>query len=353
QMRPDHVLVDVSFPHNHMDRVLEVVTSVLHDPVYDPKWVARMSGRLSQTMTHARAQPAVAMWEAGRRAALGADSPVYQFLSLPDVAQVAAVTPEDLKRWHARTVSVRPEAIAVVGHITQDAAGAAVDRLVGALPNTAQPMPLAQAVDTRPRSIYVHAPDSTVTSLGLMGILPATKDGADYIDAVAVRMLSEGTTAPLFTAVRTNLRATYGIAAGLDNYNRANRLFYMAGDVEGARLAEAVPVIRAAYTAFLMDPDADSLLALRDLQAEALESASRYVDIGATMMREMMLDGFAPEDAFALADKTRALSLETLRTRLHEDYPKADALIVLATGPTPEDLPGACVITTIAEVDGC
>ena len=49
---------------------------------------------------------------------------------------------------------------------------------------------------------------------------------------------------PLFDAVRTKLRASYGFQAGFTNYNRATRVMFIAGEVETAKLVQTSDVIR-------------------------------------------------------------------------------------------------------------
>jgi hypothetical protein len=95
----------------------------------------------------------------------------------------------------------------------------------------------------------LHLPEAEKTTLGLVGQLPPTSEGGDLIDLLALNFFARSGDGPLFNAVRTELRASYGFEAGFTNYDRATRLMFIGGEVETEKLSEAANLILTTYDA--------------------------------------------------------------------------------------------------------
>ena len=211
---------------------------MLKSPQFDKAWIDRIKQGLLANQTQSQAQTANQMWAVARLAVLG-ETPLNDFLSLPNIPVISDVSVDDLRRWHAETIVQNCVIISVTGAISRDDAGKAVDQLLSGLPEGQ-----AQAthnVDTNfePKTLLLHLPDAEKTTLGLMGQLPPTAEGGDLTDLLALSFFGRSGSGPLFDAVRTDLRASYGFQAGSTNYDRATRIMFIAGEVETEKLAEA------------------------------------------------------------------------------------------------------------------
>ncbi|MCG7495235.1 insulinase family protein [Thalassobius sp. Cn5-15] len=241
----------------------------------------------------------------------------------------------------------------MTGAISRSDAGKAVDQLLAGLPEgQAQAAP---NIDTsfEPRTVLLHLPDAEKTTLGLLGQLPPTAEGGDLTDLLALSFFGRSGSGPLFDAVRTELRASYGFQAGFTNYDRATRIMFIAGEVETEKLAEAADLVRTTYEAFRAAPDLTGLDDLRRGMAEGTERNVLYVDVAARTMLELALDDRSPGDAPRLGELLESVTAQDVQERLASVFPSGDDLIVVAASPDASALPGACVITKFEQVVQC
>lgn len=351
-IRADHAIGELSFPKEHIDDVVSITSAMLASPQFDQAWVDRIKQGLSANQTQSQAQTANQMWAVARLAVLG-ETPLNDFLSLPSISVISDVSVDDLRRWHAETIVQNGVTIAVTGAISRSDAGKAVDQLLAGLPEgQAQAAPKVNT-NFDPRIVLLHLPDAEKTTLGLLGQLPPTAEGGDLQDLLALSFFGRSGSGPLFDAVRTDLRASYGFQAGFTNYDRATRIMFIAGEVETEKLAEAADLVRITYESFRAAPDLTGLDDLRRGMAEGTERNVLYVDVAARTMLELALDSREPSDAPRLGELLESVAAQDVHERLESVFPSGDNLIVVAASPDASALPGACVITQIEQVAQC
>lgn len=352
-VRADHAIGELSFPKEHIDDVVSVASEMLASPQFDQAWVDRIKQGFSANQTQSQAQTANKMWALARFAVLG-EIPLNDFLSLPDLTAIADASVDDLRRWHAETIVRNGVTISVTGAISHDGAGKAVDQLLAGLPEgQAQAAPTNIDTNFAPKIVLLHLPDAEKTTLGLFGQLPPTSEGGDLTDLLALSFFGRSGSGPLFDAVRTDLRASYGFQAGSTNYDRATRIMFIAGEVETAKLAEAADLIRATYESFRAAPDFTGFDDLRQGMAEKTANNVLYVDVVAKTMLEMALDSRDPSDASRLGELLESVTTQDVQKRLASAFPVGADLIVVAASPDASALPGACVVTEIEQVVQC
>jgi predicted Zn-dependent peptidase len=351
-VRPDHAIGEISFPKEHVDDVISIAGEMLTSPQFDQVWVDRIKQGLLANQTQLQAQTANQMWALARLAVLD-ETPLNEFLSLPDLAAIEDTSVDDLRRWHAETIVQNGVTISVTGAISQDDAGKAVDQLLAGLPEgQAQGAPNFNT-NFAPKIILLHLPDAEKTTLGLLGQLPPTAEGGDLTDLLALNFFGRSGSGPLFNAVRTDLRASYGFQAGSTNYDRNTRIMFIAGEVETEKLAEAADLVRTTYESFRAAPDLTGLDDLRRGMAEGTAQNVLYVDVAARTMLELALDGRSPGDAPRLGELLENVTAQDIQDRLASVFPSGDNFIVIAASPDASALPGACVITKIEQVAQC
>lgn len=351
-VRADHAVGELSFPKEHVDDVVSIVSEMLTSPQYDQAWVDRIKQSFLANQTQSRAQTANQMWALARLAVLG-ETPLNDFLSLPDLSAIEDVSVDDLRRWHAETIVQNGVTISLAGAISRDDAGKAVDQLLRGLPDGQTQA--AHNVDTNfaPKIVLLHLPDAEKTTLGLIGQLPPTSEGDDLTDLLALSFFGRSGSGPLFDAVRTDLRASYGFQAGYTNYDRATRIMFIAGEVETEKLAEAADLILTTYESFRTAPDLTGLDDLRREMAEGTAKNVLYVDVAASTMLELALDARGPSDAPRFGELLESVTAQDVQERLASVFPPGEDLIVVAASPDALALPGACVITKIEQVTEC
>ena len=347
----DYAYGELGFPREHTDEIVPIAATMLANPQLDPAWVARISAGLKANQEQNQAQSTTRMWMAARKAIFG-DAPELAYHSLPDTAGITDVTPEMVRAWHREILTQDVPVIVVTGAINATDAGQAVDTLLEQLPaGPARPIAPSGA-NFAQRTILLHLPDAEKTTIGFLGQMPPTKDGGDLIDLLATQILSDAN-GPLFEAVRTEMRATYGLQAGYANFDRATRLMFITGEIETAKLAQAHDVILRTYEEFRSDPALGGLKAVRDNLADGFAEDVKYVDVAAQMIRELVLDGQDPTLAPNFDNVLREITAEDVKDRLLSAFPKAEDLIVIVASPDQNALPGACVITEVSQASLC
>lgn len=350
--RADHAIGELSFPKEHINEIVSIASVMLASPQFEEAWVERIKQGVLANQKQAQAQTENQMWAVARQAILG-EGPLNDFLSLPNLTDIEAVSVDDLRRWHQETIVQGGVTIAVTGAINQQDAGEAVDQMLSALPDASGSVTASTRPNFEPKTILLHVPDAEKTTLGFIGQLPPTSEGGDLTDLLTLQLFSQPGSGPLFDAVRTELRASYGFQAGYTNFDRATRIMLIAGEVETSKLSQAIDLIRDTYASYKSSPNLDGFDDLRRAIADGTRQNILYVDIAARTMLELALDARDPSDTPRLGDLVTAITTDEVQRRLASVFPSGDALIVIAASPDADALPGACVITEVSQVAQC
>lgn len=351
-VRANHAIGELSFPKEHIEEVISIGSEMLSSPQFDQKWVNRIKQGLLANQTQAQTQAGHQMWAVARLAILD-DGPLNTFLSLPNLGAIEEVSEDGLRRWHDETIVQTGGTIVVTGAISSPEAGKAIDRLLADLP-LGRPLPNSVVQpDFAPRTILLHQPDAKKSTLGFIGQLPPTSEGGDLTDLLALQFFARTGDGPLFDAVRTELRASYAFQAGFTNYDRATRVIFIGGEVETEKLAQAANLVRERYEMYRSNPDLTGLDGLRQGIADATAQNVLFVDVAARTMLELALDGRDPGDAPRLGELLETIKAKDVQERLASVFPKGDSLIIVATSPDANAIPGACIITEIKQVRQC
>lgn len=348
----DYTYGELSFPKEYTDEVVGIASEMLANPEFETEWMERIKNGFHANQTHAHAQSATKLWNTARLAILG-QQPLNEFLSLPNLDDIENVTAQDLRDWHQETFVQGGVTITVTGAISEDDAGKVVDRILSALPERDAAKIQPTTADFSPKTVLLHAPEAEKSVLGILGQLPSTDDGKDTTDLLALHFFSRSGSGPLFEAVRTEMRASYGFNAGYTNYARDTRVLFIAGEVETAKLGAVTDKVLETYEDYRTNPDLTGLDDLRESLASDMDENAEYADIAARMMLELALDGLDPASTPRIGDIVRDIMAKDVAERMLTKYPSSEDLIVFAISPDKDALPGACVITAIEQVLEC
>lgn len=348
----DHVIGELTFERNNLDETIEIANAHLRAPTLDETWFARIKDGGAQNMAQAQAQPAHASFDAVRWAVFN-EAPLRNALSLDDPETFETLTRDDVIAWHQETFTRKPEAIVIAGDIDVDMAGAAVDALLDGLPDTEVAPNWETPIDFTPKRILLHQPDAEVTNLAFLALVTSTREGGELEDLILTHSLGGNDQSALFEAVRTNLRASYAFGAGIANYTREYRVLFMTGEIEDAKLLEAENVVREAYEAFQGTELSGSLDDRKAPLAASFADLSEFVVDQARSELQSQLDGFPVGRSLQMSDELEAVSDNSVRERLQNDFPQIEDFIVIAVSSNADALPGACVIREPREAANC
>lgn len=353
-LRPvaDYVLGVLHFSPEHLNESLQIANAHVRSPALDEKWFERIRDQYAGQMNESRAQPKMQGFEAFRWAILQ-DTPLRKSLSIPDKGVVESAKRSEVSDW-VKTVFKRNGAIiAVAGDLTAVEAGKAVDQLFEGLPEGAATVAGTSTATFSGKRILLHAPDSPTSTLSFIGKLPPASDGSYYQDRIIAEALTGGWESGLFGAVRTELRASYGFGAHIEEISNEHKIILFTGEVETAKLAEAEQKVREAYTEFRASAAVENLSALKKPYITGLKEDLK--DTGSVAYDAMIskIYGMDSSRALKLVDEIDAITEESIRKRVTTAFPKAEDLTVIVDSPDAKALPGACVISGPADALDC
>ncbi|MEP2784753.1 MAG: insulinase family protein [Pseudoruegeria sp.] len=349
----DYIYGEVEFPNNYADDVLPVLADLFQRPAFDQAWFDRIQSQRMEAASGDEKTVGALMWDASRVALLG-NTPQLAFQNGTDTDALRSATLDDVKTWHSASFAYRPAAIVVTGAIDAQAAGDAIDQLFAA-PGAAplDPKPLLSPLDIQATTIFLHLPEVEKSTIGVIGLLPPITDNSAGVDMLAINLFGGGADSPLFTAIRTDLGATYRMGVEIAPYSRSQRALVISGEIETDKMADARDAIITSYTAFRTAPDLRPMPDFAARFADSVRQDNVSVSSSAFTIRELMLQGRDPQDYHVLASDFEAITEVQMQARLTNAFPASNTLMVFGAGPDASVFPEACVITHPSQTTQC
>ncbi len=155
-----------------------------------------------------------------------------------------------------------------------------------------------------------------------------------------------------WNAVNTAKTGSRKLAVGITYCNAANRLMYVAADVDDARLVEIRGAIIGIFETFRTTGEIkdyeDHRQGIADYMAEVME----HFSVAAFTILRRGLRNQGPTIVPKMKEHVLGHEPDVLKERPLSRYQAAKDLGVLAVSPNADALPGACVITDKAEAAG-
>ena len=349
---PQHVFGSLSFPKEHTSSVLDVVAEMLAQPLFDARWFEREKSIFADAIEAQSKTAEQQMWAAAR-SAIFEDQAVLSTLNLMDPDVVMDVTVADARDWQTSFITKKNAVVVVTGAISSKDAGKAVDKLLSGLPEGEREEIRNATANFQPVEILLHDPKAAKTTIGLIGQLPWDQRGLFYDDNLAMGFFSRSGQSALFDAVRSDLRASYDVFAGVENFDAENRLLYISTGVETRKLAAARDLIRTTYETYRTAPDFSGFDTYRRGFADFVAEDIDYIDGAADAI--LLLELFGQDSSLVPQAEEFVLNTKAsdVANRMKNVFPQADRLIVVAVSPDAQAMPGACVITTIDQAKDC
>lgn len=196
--------------------LLQIFADVAMNPTFPRKDFLRVQDQRKVTLLQQRDQPGVVASKAFTGVFWGDASP-YGHFPLGTEASVAAITPADLARFHARHWRPANAELVVVGDVTEAALRPLLERTLGTWrAGAALPPPPPTPPSAPHRTVLIEKADApqSYLLLGMPGLLRTSPDVPAA--TVAFQVLGGGTSSRLFRHLREEKGYTYGMAAGAD-----------------------------------------------------------------------------------------------------------------------------------------
>lgn len=222
------------------DAAFELFRQAVNEPRFDPEPVTRIRGQVLANLRLAETNPNEIIGRLWSETMFG-DHP-YGQPSEGTFDTVAAISADDLKAFHARTMARDNLYIVMVGAIDAAKASAAIESMFGSLPAKANLMPIADTIPAAGKTAHAAlSVPQTAIRLGGPGL---TRDDPDFIPAyVADEILGGGTfSSRLYKAVREDRGLAYSVGTGLVPFDHSGA-FVAATSVDAANAATAVNIM--------------------------------------------------------------------------------------------------------------
>ncbi|QJP17726.1 insulinase family protein [Starkeya sp. ORNL1] len=202
------------------------------------------------------------------------------------LASIPAITRADLAAFAKRVIAKDNLKIAVVGDITPEQLGAALDRTFGALPAKAQLTPVPEVVPQGLGSIVVKELNVPQASI-VFGGIGLKRNDPDFIPAFVLNHMLGGSafSSRLFREVREKRGLAYSVYSQLAPLDHAGLL--LGGTAtKNDRAAESIELIRAEYLKLLTDGPSEEELA--DAKSYLIGSFALRFDSSAKVASQLL-----------------------------------------------------------------
>ncbi|MGF1630570.1 MAG: M16 family metallopeptidase [Kiloniellaceae bacterium] len=315
------------------DRAFELLRLALTEPRFDDEPVERIRSQITASLSRESEDPDSIAGRVLRRLMYG-DHP-YARATRGTEASIARITADDLRGFVAQRFGRDQLYLGVVGDITAEELGTALDEIFLVLPQKAAPFSLTQAkVQNGGETVVIAKPiPQSVVVLGQGGI---PRDDPDYYAAYVVNYIlgGGGFSSRLVEEVREKRGLAYSVYSYLAAFDHGD-MVYGGTATQNARVGESLDLIRQEWRR----------MAEAGPSAEELEAAKRYLtgsfplrfnssDNIAGMLVGMQLEDLGIDYLERRNDYVEAVTLEDAR-RVAGTLYKPDALTVVVVG-TPE-----------------
>ena len=216
---PDAFYGNLRTLQQNADEAFELFRIAVNEPRFDPEPVERIRGQVLAGLRQAETNPSEIAGKLWAETMFG-DHP-YGRPSEGKIDTVGGITVEDLRGFHRRTLARDNLHIVIVGAIDRNAAGAAIDKVFGPLPQKAELTPVPEIAPEvgQTRHAALNVPQTAIR-LGGIGL---KRDDPDFIPAyVADQILGGGVfSSRLYTKVREERGLAYSVGTGLVPYQHA------------------------------------------------------------------------------------------------------------------------------------
>lgn len=352
----DHVWGSLIVPPKHLMAAASLGRDVLVEPYLDDRWRQRIQQSFKGDRQKGHQRLASQTWDVLRRFILD-DGALNDFLTLRPVGLIDEASSADIEDWHRSTFDQGGIEITAAGPVDPGVVAEAIDRLLGDLPSgDGAPLPADETSSHfEGKTILLHEPEAEKSMIAVIGPMPSAHEPGHFLDHFASLALVDGQQSRLFDALRTRLRATYGPAAGLANYDRVTRYLFFNAEIDDRHLEAAFGAFRDAYETLRIEGvTVEEFERIREALVVGLEEAEKKPAFMARVLMDFLLDDDELIDhAAELPEVIEDVTLDEVNQSLRSRLPAFDDMVRIVTTPNEDAVDADCIISSIAEVDRC
>jgi zinc protease len=219
------------------DQVLGIVVDLLEHPVFNNQ---KLTLAQQQEISGIVRRNDDASDIAGREAARLVYSKDSPYTRQPEIATVMSVTVDDLKAWHAKTVTPNNMIVAVEGDFDPAAMEKSLRTAFESLPRgQAWPKPAGEFPGPKPGLYSINKSDVNQSNVWIVGIGTERRNPDFYALAVMNEIFSGGFGSRLFQDVRTRQGLAYQVYGGYGASYDHPGMFYTAASTKSESTVKA------------------------------------------------------------------------------------------------------------------
>lgn len=206
-----------------LERAVQLASSMLSSPTYDPNILAREKQRTITGLLEAETKPEYVLERRFKRMVYGS----YPLADSPSVKSVSAITADDLRQFHKRFYRGDRMIISIVGDVDQLQANEIVQSLLKNIPQSGSPIPPLPELQRSPieplAQREVQIPFDSQQAHIAMGMTAVARNNPDYFPLLVGNYIlgGGGFVSRLMSEVREKRGLAYSVfsyfAPGKDN----------------------------------------------------------------------------------------------------------------------------------------
>ena len=351
---PDHIYGSFTATSETLDETLSIIADVISQPDLDAVRFDLLKDA-KQTRVEAQQENSSALlWTTTRQVLLGDSTLTDYWNNTPVEKVVAPLTVDDVERWHRETFTSDNIHVAVAGTIEAEKAGASIDQLLGALPESVtksnrDPLTLNTGV-----TVLLKDETASSTHMAVVGLLPASREGGEIADIVAVGALGKGNESRLLKAAVDELAEGSSIDASIANFSRDVRVFGINTTAEFDNAEATLNSIEQAYRNF-REGNLDDQEVLRSVVpfVNSLRSNDKKPDLLAYGLGQLLLDELPKDMLLSVMQDSLSLKAEDINQRIMDLYPDWDELVKVVVSSNADFIEADCVVSRVEELSEC
>lgn len=332
----------------------ELLNLVLTKPAFDPRWLRRFQRNYVENVSAHLKTPSGQAWRTMREISIGRH-PLRQVWNATPTKNISAITIEDIKDWHRRTVTANDVGIFVAGNAESGKVAAAIDIALRNLPRKSgrQDFP-PLSMHYPAKTILVHRPEIEKSYILVGGAVPKTYSPQQEAREIGVGVLGVSDQSRLFSAIRKELRAAYRFNAWISDFSRDHAMLYFQGEIDTAKLGDAYTTIRDTYEEFRRNgigriefPFAQRLYKNR---ATGILEHPRGV---ANLMVEAWLTDRTINSGLSYPERAASLARGPVNQVIREEFPPFAGMVKIIVSPDQNAIAADCIIQDFSQAVTC
>ena len=289
---------------------------------------------------------------AGREAVQIAYGPTNPYGREPEIATVSAITLDDLKAWHTRTVVGSNLIVGVIGDFDSKAMEQKLRTAFSPLPvGTKLITPKIDFTEPKPGIYFANKDDVNQSNIYMVG-LGTQEDNPDfYALSVMNEVFSGGFGSRVVQNVRTKLGLAYDVGGSFGAAYDHPGLFVVDA---GTKSASTVPASRAVLDELAhLRSDPPTEAELRRAKDDLLNSfIFRYDSPAKVLSEQVTLAVYGYPSDFLERYRTGVEKVTAADiTRVAQKYVQPDKLAIIVVGNNPEITPALSTLGTVTTLD--